>query len=216
VIRPRTDFRSAGAWLLVAACGATLPAALDAQESRAPPRLEVRFGFARHSANLCGVERVLGNSVGLVARQPGAWTTAAAVDFFFGGQPDGCLDIRVLRQYYGVDVEIRGRPRMGPRLSLSVSRRVALSDANPELSAGLGTIPTWTDYGGTGLDDRSWQPWFGAGLTLRSTSGMGLQFEIGGHGVPERYFVLDQNVLVKDIRHWEMLWRFGVSIPLAR
>jgi hypothetical protein len=208
--------RSRGWWALclVAAVGVgTRPSAVVAQETDvAPRRVEFRAGLAGHRAELCSRRGVTGAAVGGALRTSGRWTGSAAVDYFFGGQPEGCVDVNFFTQYEGQNVRLRGGSDIGLRLSAGVGYRLA--QERLEITGAVGTLPTRTNYDETGEDDVSWRLWFGTALTFRLASGVGLQSEIGLHQVPERYLELSQDVVVADELYWEPMWRVAFTIPI--
>jgi len=175
-------------------------------------RVELRAGLGGHRAELCSRRGVTGAAVGVDVRTSGRWFGSAAVDYFFGGQPEGCIDLDFFTQYQGQNVRLRAGSDIGLRLSAAVGYRLA--QERLEVTGAVGTLPTRTDFGETGADDVSWRLWFGTALTFRLASGIGLQSEIGLHQVPERYLELTQDVIIADEVYWEPMWRVAFSIPI--
>ena len=191
--------------------GARPDAAIAQQTNTSRPRVEFRAGLAGHGAELCFRRGVTGTVVGLDLRTSGRWIGSAAVDYFFGGQPEGCLDVEVFTQYRGQDVRLRAGADIGWRLSAAVGYR--LSQERLEITGAVGTLPTRTNYRETG-DDVSWRLWCGTALTFRLGSGVGLQSEIGLHQVPERYLALNEDVTIADELYWEPMWRVAFTVPV--
>ena len=182
------------------------PSAVVAQEADAARRrVEIRAGLAGHGSGLCSRRGVNGTVVGLGLRTSGRWIGSAAADYFFGGQPDGCVDVEFVTRYDGQDVRLRAGSDIGPRLSLAAGYR--LSRDRLEITGGVGALPTRTRYREREGDDVDWRLWFGTALTFRLASGVGLQSEIGLHQVPERYLALSEDVVIADELYWEPMWR---------
>jgi hypothetical protein len=207
----------AGQWLalcLMAAVGAgTGPGVAAAQDTDgARRRVEFRAGLAGHRAEICSRRGVTGGGVGLALSTSGRWFGSTAVDYFFGGQPDACIDLEFVTQYRGQNVRLRSGSEIGFRPSAAFGYR--LPRQRLEITGAVGTLPTRTDFAESGADDVSWRLWFGTALTYRLASGMGLQSEIGLHQVPERYLAMTEDVIVADEIYWEPMWRIAFSIPI--
>ena len=155
-----------------------------------------------------------GVAAGLDVRTPGRWIASAAVDFFFGGQPDGCVDVDFFTQYRGESVRLRAGADIGPRLSMALGYAFSLMGGRFELTGAVGSIPTRTAYDLPEAHDVDWRLWYGTAVTVRLSSGVGLQSEIGLHRVPERYLAVDRDVVIADVLYWEPMWRLAFSVPI--
>ena len=189
-----------------------MPGSTVAQETDAARRrVEVRAGLAGHGAGLCSRRAVTGTAVGLALRTSGRLIGAVGGDYFFGGQPQGCLGVEIRTRYDGQDVRLRAGSDIGLRLSLATGYR--LFRDRLEITGAAGALPTKTDNG-PGADDVDWRLWFGTALTFRLGSGVGLQSEIGLHQVAERYLALSEEIVIADELYWEPMWRVAFSIPI--
>lgn len=201
--------------LLFAVTLAAWPGGVWAQQPHLTwPRLEVRGAIAGHGAGDCGGGGTRAAAVGVDLRTHGRWIASAAVDVFLH-RGAGCLDIELLALYKGKVVTVAGWPALGPRMSLSLGYALEVTGASVEVTAGLGTIPTRDFHSRRPADDWTWFDWQGGAVTVRFSSGPGIQFELGRHQLAERYYLEGQDVLVAEFRRWERMWRLGLSFPVA-
>jgi len=211
--------------LVVVAWLAISPAALGAQDTGfAWPRLEVRGGLTGHGAGACLTKRATGATAGFDLRTRGRWIVSAAVDLFVTNA--NCFDILYTREYEGQTVERWGHPQLGfttPRFTLSAGYAFSVLGMSAELTSGLGTVRTRTDYGGPAREDITWRPWYGGALALRLSSALGVQLEAGRHQLAERYYAFERDfyapegdVIVAEILRWETMWRLGITVPVIR
>ena len=191
---------------------AALTQPVSAQESdRQGVALEVRGGFAGHGGGDCIHGRTSSATLGIDLRTRGNWIASAAADVFIYGA--SCLDIGVGTVYEGQQVDIEGWPQIGPRMTVSAGYAFSILGVRAELSGGLGTLPTRTDYGRGGAV-WEWRWWQGGMLAARFRSGLAVQIELGRHQLGERYYLVDQDVLVAELLRWERMWRLGLSFPV--
>jgi hypothetical protein len=196
--------------LVIALLG--LPAVVEAQR----PVLEARVGYAWHGSARCHyVTRKRGLAAGIEARTRGAWIASGALDLMLGDWSWGCLDIGLPEfDYEGQLVSLWGESGAGVRIKVEVGHTLVVGPFRWALTAGGGLFPTYIDYG-PDRSDFSWQPWYGGTLTTRLPgSGAGVQVELGGHRLTQRYYAVDTGALVDEIHSWKPSVRLGMTFPL--
>jgi hypothetical protein len=166
---------------------------------------EARVGVAWHGDTVCSV---------LSARSRGPWIASGAVDLILDNLKRSCLDILLVYDYQGQQVTHEGESSPFARLRIEAGHSIMIGGFHSELTAGAGLLPTYIDYG-VDRSDLSWEPWYGATLTVRLPgSRTGVQLELGRHRLTQRYYTVDTRALVDEIHRWRPLTRLGVTFPL--
>lgn len=187
-----------------------LPATATAQW----PALAARGGYAWYGDAKCSLfSRERGLTVGAEARTRGPWIASGAIDLLLGGWTYSCLDIGIQTMYDGQQVDIIGSHSWA-RARVAVGRALDIAGIRATLSAGAGLIPTSMDRARSDDTDLSWQPWYGGTLAVGIPgSRIGLEFELGRHRVPQRYYAEGTDVLIAEIRRWEPFTGIGIRFP---
>jgi len=191
------------------------PAGLAAQRADTlRPRLELRGGWAWHGGGNCHGARASGIALGAAFQTRGQIVAGLGADVFLA--KTSCLDILLVRNYGGQEVEIRGKPALGPRIALNVGYAVPVAGVRTELTAGVGLVATYIDYGTNRGGEWSARRWYGGSGAVRLPAGFGLEVEFGRHQLAERYYARGADVVVAELQRWENMWRIAVAIPLKR
>jgi len=118
--------------------------------------------------------------------------------------------------YQGQLVDIAGDPYFTlttPRLSAGLGVDVDIGKLEGEVMGAGGVTRTKTDYGGYGTDV-SWRPWYGASISVRHPSRVGIEVEFGRHRLEERYYSQATDVVVAAFLRWETMFRISAVVPI--